>query len=651
MCGIAGLISGQPVEDSLDRVKAATAALSHRGPDGEGFFFEPPGESSGVLVTRSGDVRVPPVDGSAPAARGIVLGHRRLAIIDPTSAGAQPMVSADGRYVLVLNGEIYNHVELRKQLVAAGVGFHSASDTEVLLAGYAQWGVEILNRVVGMFAMALLDRLERTVLLARDCFGIKPLYYATGPAGIGFASEPEAVMGLLGLSPRADVDGLFDFVAHGLTDHRPSSMFVGVHAVPPASYLRFSLVGRPASTPVRYWTPDPGVVDDRPAATIARDLRERFLTSIEWHVRADEGVGALLSGGIDSSAIVMAMREVGGAHLEIQTFSYVAADGAISEEPWIDVVNAAAGAVPHKVHLVRDAWETAAGGLMRRQGEPYGTLAVYAQSELHRSAAEHGVRVILDGQGADEIFAGYGAFRGVRTAAHLRRLEISQALRFAGGLKGSASWRDAIVSREVFNLLCPAPLSAVARRIAGKRHVVSEAWFQAHGVRPGSHSLQFGRRLLQERLRDAIERTSLPALLRYADRSSMMHGVESRFPFLTRDLVEFALRLPDHLLVSNDGLGKAILRDAMRGIVPDVVLDRRDKIGFAVPLREWLLGSRYARDKAAAACALPCVDGRRVEPWLQGLAAGRVPDGRATFLVWRLVGLGEWMCGNPSLLD
>ena len=196
---------------------------------------------------------------------------------------------------------------------------------------------------------------------------------------------------------------------------------------------------------------------------------------------------------------------------------------------------------------------------------------------------------------------------------------------------------------DAVRLLLPQSASALARRARGQHSVVQDAWLRARGIRRRDEWRPKGRRALQERLRDALGLTSLPALLRYADRSAMMYGVESRLPFLTRDLVQFALALPDHLLVSDDGIGKAVFRDAMRGLVPDSVLDRRDKIGFAVPLREWLLGSRYAHELAAAAAVLPCVDTRRVSPWLDDLKAGRPPAAGPTFLLWRLIGLAEWM--------
>jgi len=622
VCGIVGLVSECPVAEGQPYVATALHALRHRGPDGQGLFVQPPGSDT----------------------RAVTLAHCRLAIIDPTPAAAQPMVSSSGRYVIVLNGEIYNYLELRAELEIAGHAFRTRSDTEVLLTGYSHWGLGVLDRVVGMFAFAILDRTEQSLLLARDCFGMKPLYYASSSRGFGFASEPRALLSLLGLKAEADDQGLADYLVHGLTDHRSGTMFAGVRAVPAASHIRLSLRDANVPEPVRYWAPAIDRIDDRPATVIARELRERFLESIRLHLRGDACVGTLLSGGIDSSSIVMAMREVGGANLDIQTFSYIPEAGAISEERWIDEVNTAAGAIPHKMGIARELWETEAGALADHQGEPFGTLAIYAQSALCRSASEAGVRVLLDGQGADEMLAGYAMFRSARMAGHIRRAEYRRALGFARALRGDGAPMRQMAARylDAVRLIIPESAAALVRRTGLQHAVVDEGWLGARGVRPRTVWRPAGRRLLQGRLRDSIE-TNLPALLRYVDRSAMMHGVESRLPFLTRELVEFVLALPDHLLISDDGLGKAVFREAMRGLVPDSVLDRRDKVGFAVPLDEWLVGSRYADELARAAAALPCVAAGRVHPWIADLEAGRrLPPG-PTFLLWRLIGLSEWM--------
>jgi asparagine synthase (glutamine-hydrolysing) len=472
---------------------------------------------------------------------------------------------------------------------------------------------------------------------------MKPLYWGRSDVGFGFASEPATLLTLLDLPAVAEGSSLADYLVLGVTDHRPATMFAGIQSLPPASWLRVPVRSTETPALTQYWRAAIGNIDDRPAERIARDLRDRFLDSVRLHLRSDVRVGTLLSGGIDSSAIVMSMRVAGGPQLDIRTFSYIPEEGTVSEERWIDEVNQAARAIPHKVRISRAQWESDARVLAERQGEPFGTLAVYAQSRLFGAAADQGVKVLLDGQGADEMLAGYGQFRGARIAAHLRRQEFARAVEVMLALRHDWSSRHAISAFvDALRVLLPAAAVRSALRLASTARKTAEPWLTRQRLAVEAHWRPEGARLLQERLRDAIEVSSLPALLRYVDRSSMMHGVESRLPFVTRELAEFALALPDHLLVSDSGLGKVIFRQAMRGIVPDSVLDRREKIGFAVPLGTWLLGSRYVADRLASAAALPCVNGRRVRALTDRLAARR-PLGRAeTFVAWRLLGLAEW---------
>jgi asparagine synthase (glutamine-hydrolysing) len=640
MCGIAGLIGDRDVGKATQRVEQSLLALNHRGPDGAGLFIQAPGAGGARLTTSTighaaATIELPQCGADSPP---VIIGHRRLAILDPTPRAAQPMVTADGRHVLAFNGEIYNFPELRSELETLGERFVTTSDTEVLLKACVRWDVEVLDRLVGMFAFALLDRHAQTLLLARDPFGMKPLYWGGSPSTFAFASEPAALLTLIDVPRTADARSLADYLVLGLTDHRPETMFSGVHSLPAASWLRVALRSFTVLAPRQYWRASIDHVDDRPPDRIACDLRDRLLDSIRLHLRSDVRVGTLLSGGIDSSSIVMAARAVAGPHVDLHTFSFIPDEGTVSEESWIDQVNSAADAIPCKVRITREEWEREAPVLAHRQGEPFGTLAVYAQSRLYRAASEQGVKVLLDGQGADEIFAGYAQFRGVRIAAHLRRYEVRRAARVIQALGREWSMSHAVAAlTEALRIMAPAPLLELTRQLASTPNRSAQPWLtkqriNIRGWRPE------GARVLQERLREAIEVSSLPALLRYADRGSMMHGVESRLPFVTRELVEFAMALPDHLLMSEGGLGKTILRQALRGIVPDTVLDRREKIGFAVPLYAWLVGSAYVEERLTAAAALPCVNANRVRILGGGGAASR----REIFLAWRLLGLSEW---------
>src|SRR5438876_5160192 len=330
MCGIAGVVPAPSRRLDSSLIPRLLRCLEHRGPDDLGWLQDSP---EGVKLHRD--------PGGQDSIEAVVLLHRRLSILDLTATGRQPMATPDGRYYIVYNGEIYNYLELRSELEDLGHQFRSRSDTEVLLAAYAQWGGQALTRLVGMFAFAILDTQERRLFLARDFFGIKPLYYASGPAGFMFASEIKALLELPGVSRRVNPERLYLYLVFGITDHGPETLFSDIHQLPPAHYLEVPLDGAWVNPPVRYWDIDLKPARHIPFGEAAERLREIFLKSIRLHLRSDVPVGTALSGGIDSSAIVMAIRSLAGGDLELHAFSYVADDETLGEEKWIDQIGRA----------------------------------------------------------------------------------------------------------------------------------------------------------------------------------------------------------------------------------------------------------------------------------------------------------------------
>ena len=638
MCGIAGLVGPEPCAALLETVERMLAALAHRGPDDAGTF-----------------AFTPPEPGVAASA---VLGNRRLAIIDLTAGGHQPMVSPDGRHAIVLNGEIYNYLELRRELEGLGHRFRSRSDTEVLLAAVAQWGASCLPRLVGMFAFAVLDMQTRRLILARDGFGMKPLYYTARPGHLAFSSEIPPLLDTAGLPRRANPRRVYEYLDRGATDHGDETLFAGVHALPAAHYADVSLQEPGDVRPVRYWTPDLEREAELSFSAAVERLRELFLESVALHMRSDVPIGTLLSGGIDSSAIVMAMRHLGGHGLDLHTFSYIGGQGAISEEPWIDLVNRAAGATGHKVYLEPHDWSADAGRLMQAQHEPFGSLAVYAQHRVFRRAAEAGVKVVLDGQGADELLAGYRAFLVTRFASLLARGRWTAAGRLFRGIARARQPFEPAPLRTLLSAIAtmaPPPIRWGARRVLGRdRHPwIDPAWCQRHGLEPDhrQRSVLTPPKELRLVLWRAIKEGSLPPLLRFEDRNGMTHSIESRLPFLTPQLAEFLLALPAEYLIAPDGTSKRIFREAMRGIVPDQVLARRDKIGFAVPIHSWLPAIPDTLDLLETAARLPPVQSEAIEPYLGSLRSGQVLSHHASFLTWRLVGLAAWVRHCNVTLD
>lgn len=570
MCGIAGGWWPTP-EYVAERLPQALRLLQHRGPDDHGY-----------QTYRIHDA-------------SFGLGHTRLSIIDLSAAGHQPMHSADGRWAIVFNGEIYNYRELRDELRILGHQFVSDSDTEVLLAAWAQWGAAALPRLTGMFAFALLDKERGQLTCARDAFGIKPFFYAATESGFFFASEIPALMELLPGKPMLDWQRAYDYLVHGDYDSGPRTFFEGVSHLLPGHLLVVDLNRGQVAESERWWVPSIVERHDLSFSDAAEMVREQFLQNIRLHLRSDVPLGAALSGGIDSSAVVCAMRHVQPG-LPIKTFSYIARGNAVSEEAWVDRVNQFVGAQSHKVVVSGEELSRDLDDMIAVQGEPFGSTSIYAQYRVFRMAQEQGVTVTLDGQGADEMLAGYNGYPGQRIRSLLEKGRLSEALHF---LNQWAKWpgRGYVAgAKHLVAATTQGKLHDMLRRLGGMHDL--PAWINAEpleerGVicrypyqRPDINEV--GRRVSAELLL-SLTRRGLPALLRHGDRNSMRFSVESRVPFLTLDLVELLLSLPETYLISRAGETKSVFRAAMRGIVPDDILDRRDKIGFVTPEQDWLL--------------------------------------------------------------
>ncbi len=620
MCGIAGFL-GHSTDGAPATLPLQT--LAHRGPD-----------DSGWVAHRA--------DAAHPA--GALLLHRRLSILDLTDAGHQPMKSAAGAHTIVFNGEIYNYCELRRELQQLGCVFHTQTDTEVLLQAYVTWGPACLLRLTGMFAFAVRDERRRVLFLARDFFGMKPLYYVQNAAGptFAFASEIKALVDWLPIQRTAEPQRLFEYLRFGRTDHGAETLWAGIRQVPAAHYLEVPLDRPGVPEPVRYWNlPDEPPLDlsfDEAAAAV----REMFLKNIRLHLRSDVPVGAALSGGIDSSSVVASMRLV-APQADLHAVSFIADDAAMSEEHWVDLVARHAGATIHKVRANPDTLLADFDHLIYTQDEPFGSTSMYAQYCVFRHARENGIKVMLDGQGADEMLAGYHLFLPARLGSLMRQGRWIEACRFAHrasllpGMRGRMRlWLQA------GRLLLPSFGARLASRWLMPAWL-NTRWFLDRGVAFTRTATPGQRDMMREELRQMVSATSLPMLLRYEDRNSMASSIESRLPFLTPDFAELLLRLPEEYILGRDGTSKNVFRQAMRGIVPDPILDRRDKIGFATPEQRWLTTLRpwveeaLSSDRARSIGALNVPAMQR--DW-QAVLAGRA---RFDFRIWRWVNLIRWV--------
>lgn len=541
MCGIAGQYSLDGKEPDTKLLSVMSERLAHRGPDGVGIHTNGP----------------------------VALAHRRLAIIDLSDEGLQPMTSEDQTLWLVFNGEIYNFIELREELIQKGHRFHSKSDTEVMLHAYEEWGHECLNRFNGMWAFALWDEKRQELFCARDRFGIKPFYYTQTGDSFLFASEIKALLAHPDVGTKPDDATLGTYLAWGVLDHSERTMFEGILQLRPAHAMVVTRSG--PQSPFRYWDVkvNAEIHTNVPDAEVAAKLRSLLHDAASIHLRSDVAVGTCLSGGIDSSALTAIIngiiREEAPASVGARqkTFSVVFSDKRFDESRYIDEIVASTGVDAHRTEPSPEKLWDDIDRLVYMQDEPFGSLSIYAQYCVMRLAREQ-VKVVLDGQGADELMAGYLAYQGSYIGGLLRSFhvltglrEIVGSLRHHRGFFRSAAEQLFVRKGRRGLLKCSAP---PVNRYGGR---------------------------LDEVLHRELASTNLPALLHYEDRNSMAFSIESRVPYLDVRFVEYVASLPLDQKI-RCGITKIALRNAITEIIPESIRCRMDKMGFVTPEEIWM---------------------------------------------------------------
>lgn len=620
MCGFLGGFYKKAKDESL--VQSSLDLIQHRGPDHSSFYKY------------------------AVGGGGLYLGHARLSIIDLTDSASQPFRSRCGGYVLIFNGEIYNYKEIKEELIDLGCSFDTNSDTEVLLYALMIWGVECLSRLIGMFSFVFYEQQQEKLLLVRDAFGIKPLFYSINDGEITFGSEIRALLSLKNENAKPNLQRAYDYLVHGDYDSNKESFIDGVFHLSPAHYFTFDLKTKTATQPECWWQPVIDTNENISFDEAVSQLRTLFLDSVRLHLRSDVPLGVALSGGIDSSAVVSAVRYLEPG-LPIKTFSYIASDSRISEEQWVDLLNEKMGATAHKVIANQDEMREDLDAMLLMQGEPFGGTSIYAQYRVFKLAKESGVTVTLDGQGADELLAGYSGYPGHRLLSIIETQGWLAAHHYAKRWAQSPGRSYSLAWQYLGRIKLPDLLYAYARKKMGRDFEPS--WLNVDYLKQQGVDLKEVRELLKkenrgdrvkEALANALIGRGLPSLLRHGDRNSMAFSIESRVPFLTLPLAEFLLSLPEEYLVSDDGVTKHVFREAMRGIVPDSHLDRKDKIGFATPESTWLLSMiDVIKNWIDAAPDLPFLNRTVLLKELAEIAEGRRKlDGR----VWRWVNYLRW---------
>jgi asparagine synthase (glutamine-hydrolysing) len=660
MCGFSAIFAtaGTPVTST--HIRAMTDCVRHRGPDDEGYALFSGNTSDATsfggpdtphLVYRSGFPYAPCAElkQGMPLGAG-ALGHRRLSVIDLSAAGHQPMCSSDRRYWIVYNGEVYNHIELRAELERMGETFSSHSDTEVVLCAYRRWGAKCLNRFNGMFAFVIVDRDTRRVFAARDRFGVKPLYVWQSPAGfVAFASEIKQFTVLPGWQAVLNGQTAYDFLNWGLSDHTGETLFQGVFQLRGGEYIECELRDLASGVePARWYklAPKPYAGSLEGAA---EEFRSLLTDSVRLRLRADVPVGSCLSGGLDSSSIVCIanclLREK-NAHARQKTFSAGAEAVRYDESEYAQEVIQATGVEGYFVLpelkdlfplLPRVTWH---------QDEPFGSTSIYAQWKVFELTAAHHVKVMLDGQGADELLAGYQGFFGVRFASLVRSLRWADLVRDVRATQQLHGYTLMRAVKYALNHLLPETLRQPLRALVGKESTQSDRWLssKALGVAQADPTLPLGAKTsrLPEYSAAQVTHTGLPMLLHWEDRSSMAHSVESRVPFLDYRLVEFVLGLPDDFKLAR-GVTKRVMREGLKGILPDKIRLRIDKLGFATPEEVWIREREPETFRSALHKAIEQSQGILLPSAfdvVEQTISGKRPF---SFHVWRMISFGAWM--------
>ena len=551
MCGISGLISFSNLENSLDIVHQMNERVVHRGPDAEGLF----------------------------AFENVFLGHRRLSIIDLSQAANQPMHKHD--YTLVFNGEIYNYIELRTELISEGYIFETNSDSEVILSAYHHYGSDCVKKFNGMWAFLILDKSNNKVFASRDQFGIKPLYYFANNELIAFASEIKQFLELPNFEVRLNKKIAAFFLINGALNQQEETFFESVLELKPGCNLFVSIQN--AKLEFQQWYSFQSFLNNGTSLSYndaVTHFNELFENAVKIRMRSDVRVGSCLSGGIDSSAIVCKVKEL---NEKLETVTSCFSDRKFDEQKFSDIVSETTGFKSNKIFGDNQAIDRLAilKKMIYHQDQPIATGSHFSEFNVFSEASKHGFIVMLDGQGSDEYLGGYPEFKTIYFKFLLMNLKfkcLKKYVNYEVSLT-NVSFRQ-IVKRE-FKSLFYFPLIQKLKHLLKREFQEYPPEISSLLVKKETNPKNFHQLSVLE-----LEQISIPYQLHSEDRNSMFFSIESRLPFLDYRLVEFCLSLPDEYKL-REGYSKKILRDAISSL-PKEIKERKDKMGFVSPDEVWV---------------------------------------------------------------
>lgn len=585
MCGIAGIILKQQSGINLaEKIAAMTNAIAHRGPDGEGFLLA--GEQTTTphynLLQQNYKRKdlnyIPTTNLKAGDANSfLAFGHRRLSIIDLSDTGHQPMCNKEGKTWIVFNGEIYNYIEVREELKKLGHVFISESDTEVILQAYKQWGTTCVERFNGMWALCIYDSEKQICFASRDRFGVKPFYYINNKDLFAFASEQKAFVKTDLVTPKINADALHNYLVNGLSETNSINFFEGLNELMPGNNLVFNIKTQEIKTSAYYNLTEHITLknDNLSEKELIEKVSYAFENAVKLRLRSDVEVGTCLSGGIDSSALAVSISEI--TKQPLYCFTSVFRNNPINEEHFADSVAKKIKAKHFKVEPTLDGFLNEVDNLIYSQDVPIWDTSTYAQYKVMELAKQNNIKVVLDGQGADELFGGYhhhflakwnnlfsqGNYMTAMNEISMSKKTIANPLQFY--LKEKVKQKN-YLNKKHFNLFF-------------KNEFLNSAEIKNPSVYFNS---------VNEQLVDDIYNTRLKSFLKCEDRCGMWHSVESRTPFADDiELINLLFSFNGNKKIKN-GVSKHLLREAVKDKLPNEIYSRYDKKGFETPMNLWM---------------------------------------------------------------
>lgn len=552
MCGISGIVSKKLNVVPQSWIKEMTDVISYRGPDDFGYFID----------------------------KNLAFGHRRLSILDLSSAGHQPMHYKS--LTITYNGEVYNYIELREELISLGYNFQTETDTEVILMAYHAWGNKCLIKFNGMWAFSIYNQADNTLFCSRDRFGIKPFCYTVQSEYFAFASEFKQILTLPNFDKTLDYQVVYNYLHDNLLNSNVDTFFDHIKELPGGHYLEYHLDKHQINIQKWYTIQTTQVKLDFEAA--ASTFKALFLQSMQLRMRSDVAVGSCLSGGLDSSSIVSSLKYLNSAN-EIKTVSTCFSDLAIDEQIFIDQVTEQTKYTSIKVFpdlddlINKNIWNS----IIYHQDQPILSFSHFSEYKVFETAKLHNLIVMLDGQGADEYLAGYSEYWGLNLSLLSKNKQYFKILR-------SLVQRANLLKEPVRPFVTLHVKKYVKNKITSKSNQSNE-YLKQEFAKKYKNRIEPDFKSLSELSVQQILKTSIPYQLHSEDRNSMLHSIESRLPFLDYLLIEFALSLPDGFKLRKSKK-KAILREAMKDILPIGILNRHDKKGFPSPDETWFKNNK-----------------------------------------------------------